>query len=255
MITGIVVNTTLGILLSAHSLTSPLLNPPINTIGSVLDTTPRIQTNVYVVQNGDTLSDIAGKIYENQDKWTTLWNDNPTITDPTNLPVGYLLHVRPFKPSVVEALTPELSNKWQSILAIQQQYTAISTASQSSQVVVASTSPASSNFIADYKSAGAQYNVPWQILYGLHLAESGGRDGAIQNGQGSGAQGPLQFMPGTWNAYKTPDHPNINSAVDGIYVAAKYLAEHGNNEEALLAYGTNVQQVYAIAKEQGLSSY
>lgn len=106
-----------------------------------------------------------------------------------------------------------------------------------------------------YKAAGAQYGIPWEILYGLHYTETGLRDGEIYNGQGSGAQGPMQFMPGTWRAYGVDGdgdgYANINQAVDAIYGAANYLAKHGSLDNALRAYGCNIPGVLNAARSKG----
>jgi len=106
-----------------------------------------------------------------------------------------------------------------------------------------------------YKQAGAKFSVPWQILYGIHMTETGGRDGTIYNSQGSGAQGPMQFMPGTWRGYGVDGNgdgvADINNAVDAIYGAANYLAKHSSLENGLASYGGNIAGILAIAHSQG----
>lgn len=112
-----------------------------------------------------------------------------------------------------------------------------------------------SHFDSVYKSAGTRYGVPWQILYGIHLTEAGLRYGPISNYQGSGAQGPMQFMPGTWRAYGVDGNGDgvvdINNAVDAIYGAANYLSQHGSLDQALTDYGTNKARVYSAARSLG----
>lgn len=106
-----------------------------------------------------------------------------------------------------------------------------------------------------YKSAGSRYNVPWQILYGIHMTETGGRNGVISSGYGTGAQGPMQFMPGTWKSYGVDGDgdgkADINDANDAIYTAANYLAAHGTLDQGLKAYGGNYNGILAQARSRG----
>jgi membrane-bound lytic murein transglycosylase B len=112
---------------------------------------------------------------------------------------------------------------------------------------------APSSFDSVYKAAGARYGIPWQILYGIHMTESGGRDGAISSGRGP--QGPMQFMPGTWASYGVDGNGDgivdINNAQDAIYGAANYIAKHGSIDAGLRAYGGNYSGVLAIARSAG----
>lgn len=106
-----------------------------------------------------------------------------------------------------------------------------------------------------YKQAGDKYGVPWQVLYGLHLTETGLRDGEIYNGAGSGAQGPMQFMPQTWAAYGVDGNGDgvvdINNAADAIHGAANFLARHSNLAAGLYSYGGNTSGTLKAACERG----
>lgn len=109
-----------------------------------------------------------------------------------------------------------------------------------------------------YKDAGAKYDIPWQILYGIHLTETGLRNGDIRNYQGSGAQGPMQFMPGTWKVYGVDGDgdgiADINNAQDAIYSAANFMHKHGSIANGLRSYGGNAYGVLAAARARGFSS-
>src|SRR5699024_1767282 len=54
-------------------------------------------------------------------------------------------------------------------------------------------------FLALYKKAGANYGLRWQLLAGVGWEES--RHTADVGGSYAGAQGPMQFMPSTWEQY------------------------------------------------------
>lgn len=124
---------------------------------------------------------------------------------------------------------------------------------------VVTTQPATaapvSNFDTVYQDAGTKYGIPWQILYGLHITETGGRDGMIMNGSGSGARGPMQFMPGTWGAYGVDGNgdgvSDIDNAVDAIHGAANYLAKHGSLDNGLTTYGGAKVRTLQLARERG----
>ena len=127
----------------------------------------------------------------------------------------------------------------------------------SASVTVASTAAVAPTSFADvYKQAAAKYGVPWQILYGLHQTETGGRDGAISSGHGP--EGPMQFMPGTFAAYAVDGngdgHADIDNAVDAIYTAANFIAKHGSVPSALASWGGNTYGTLSLARQQGYSN-
>lgn len=115
----------------------------------------------------------------------------------------------------------------------------------------------SSNFDEIYRAAGTRYAIPPEIIYGLHKAESNcAGDGKLMNRQGSGARGPMQFMPKTWEKYGVDGDgdgdTDIDSVVDSIYGAANYISHlPGSIEAKLKAYGTNVQKVITGARSRG----
>jgi membrane-bound lytic murein transglycosylase B len=126
---------------------------------------------------------------------------------------------------------------------------------QAIQIVEAQNNYPQSNYEDTYKTAGEKYGIPWQILYGIHMTETGCRNGAIMNGSGSGAQGPMQFMPGTWRAYGVDGDgdgiADINNAIDAINGAANYLAKHGSLDNGLRSYGGNYSGTLAYARAKG----
>lgn len=92
------------------------------------------------------------------------------------------------------------------------------------------------------KSAAAAYGIDWKLVEAVWQIESGKR--WKTNVQSSaGAQGPMQFMPGTWRGYATDGNgdgvTDITDARDAVYAGAKYLAANGaatNVDGALLRY-------------------
>ncbi len=90
--------------------------------------------------------------------------------------------------------------------------------------------------------AAAAYGIDWKLVEAVWQIESGKRwKSGVQSS--AGAQGPMQFMPGTWRTYATDGNgdgvADITDAQDAVYAGAKYLAANGaatNVDGALLRY-------------------
>ena len=95
-----------------------------------------------------------------------------------------------------------------------------------------------------YREAEAEFGVPWAFLAAIHLVET--RMGRIRGTSTAGAQGPMQFIPSTWEAYGEGD---INSNRDSIRAAARYLRHNGAPERmqnALFNYNRSDRYVRAV---------
>lgn len=73
-----------------------------------------------------------------------------------------------------------------------------------------------------YQEAEEEYGVPWQYLASIHFLET--RVGRIRGTSTKGAQGPMQFIPGTWARYGRGD---VNDPRDAIMAAARLLVANG----------------------------
>lgn len=211
------------------------------------------QPKKYSVETGDTLDSISGNFYGSGKYWTTLWNDNDWIDNPTRIHKGWELKIRSKKPEKSEDLKPELSKKYDELNPTPTQTPALAMVLSENSNTNSNAKP--SSFDDAYKQAGSKFNIPWEILYGLHLTETGLRDGPISSGYGTGAQGPMQFMPGTWSLYGTDGNgdgvPDINNAVDAIFTAANYLAAHGGAIQGLKSYGGDMAGILNAARSRG----
>lgn len=80
------------------------------------------------------------------------------------------------------------------------------------------------------QKAARQYGLDWRIVEAVWQIESGKRWQTCVRSY-AGAQGPMQFMPGTWRAYQVDGNgdgvANINEAEDAVFAGARYLAANG----------------------------
>jgi soluble lytic murein transglycosylase-like protein len=97
-----------------------------------------------------------------------------------------------------------------------------------------------------YREAEAEFGVPWYYLASINLVET--RMGRIRGESYAGAQGPMQFMPATWDMYGDGD---INDVHDSILGAARYLRATGapdKIEKAIWHYNHDNEYVDAVMK-------
>ncbi len=98
--------------------------------------------------------------------------------------------------------------------------------------------------LAHYQEAEATFGVEWEYLAAIHLVETG--IGRVDGVSTAGAQGPMQFMPGTWDAFGEGD---VHNPRDAIFAAARYLRHSGapgDMREAIFAYNRHYNYVRAI---------
>lgn len=220
---------TIGLLFSSPLQISP--TPPVLQQKSVLAAETRKEPEYYIVKTGQTLDMIAKEVYGKESFWTVLWNDNPGISDPAMIHAGDRLLIRDVHPEKSEELKRPLPTPTMTPTP-----TVTPTLSPATISVVNSVTLPLDQL---YTEAGNKFGVPWQILYGIHVVESGQRDGPVDSG--FGPQGPMQFLPSTFAVYAVDGNgdgvTDINSAADAIFSAANYIARHGSVENGLRAYG------------------
>ncbi|MDQ1439201.1 MAG: hypothetical protein QOK43_2830 [Acidimicrobiaceae bacterium] len=99
--------------------------------------------------------------------------------------------------------------------------------------------------LAYYKAAEREVGVPWSVLASIHFVET--KLGRIRGTSTAGAQGPMQFLPATWEHYGNGG--DINSNHDAILAAARLLKANGapaRLDDALFRYNHSAHYVTAV---------
>ena len=110
-----------------------------------------------------------------------------------------------------------------------------------------------------YKRAQRRTGVSWTYLAAMNLVET--RMGRIRGTSTAGAQGPMQFLPSTWDRYGAGG--DINDPRDAILAAARLLKSHGapgNMRAALWHFNPSGNYVgavreYAHTMQRSASAY
>lgn len=116
-----------------------------------------------------------------------------------------------------------------------------------------------SDFASIYARAEAVYGVDARILRAIHQAETGGSGSTgLTNRSGSGATGPMQFLPSTWRRHGVDGNgdgvSDINNVEDAIYSAAAYLKACGypNVKKALWGYNPSTSYYNKVMRIAGM---
>lgn len=102
---------------------------------------------------------------------------------------------------------------------------------------------------AYYAEGQRRSGVAWQVLAAVNYVESD--FGRLREPSGSGAQGPMQFIPSTWAAY---GRGNVHDPHAAILAAARFLHAAGapaDERGALYRYNPRAAYVDAIERYAG----
>jgi len=98
--------------------------------------------------------------------------------------------------------------------------------------------------LAYMQEAAGRFGVAWEVLAAVMLIET--RMGRVVSRSSAGAQGPMQFLPATWEAYGLGG--DVHDERDAIIGAANYLKASGAPEDHRLAlYRYNPLRSYVNA--------
>ncbi len=96
-----------------------------------------------------------------------------------------------------------------------------------------------------YLEARQKYGVDWSYLASINFIES--NFGRVNGPSSANAQGPMQFLPGTWQNYG--EGGDINDPHAAIMAAARYLVHYGapgNMRQAIWHYNLDYDYVDAV---------
>lgn len=99
--------------------------------------------------------------------------------------------------------------------------------------------------IGHYRAAEEATGIEWEILAGINLIETG--FGRIDGLSSAGAQGPMQFLPTTWE--EVAEGGDIDDPGDAIAGAARYLVRRGALDDiraGLWGYNNSDNYVNAV---------
>lgn len=97
-----------------------------------------------------------------------------------------------------------------------------------------------------YEKSAEAVGIHWSYLAAINLIET--RMGRIDGVSWAGAQGPMQFMPGTWDWVGAG---NVHSDHDAIMAAGRLLAENGapgDMPRAIFGYNNDVRYARAVQR-------
>lgn len=98
-----------------------------------------------------------------------------------------------------------------------------------------------------FKRAERRFGVSWQVLAAVMHVET--KFGRVRSPSSAGAQGPMQFIPATWDAYGMGG--DVHDPQDAVLAAANYLRASGapgDYERALHAYNPDRRYVDAVLR-------
>jgi soluble lytic murein transglycosylase-like protein len=156
-----------------------------------------------------------------------------------------LAHEPPLAARVIGLLSPSVAAITRANVVASQRLFAHARPVSDASVLRTERPESAGTLLGFYREAERRFGVEWQVLAAVNAIES--RFGRVRSSSYAGAQGPMQFLPSTWDAYGMGG--DVHDPHDAILGAANYLAASGapaDDRAALYHYNPVNDYVKAV---------
>jgi hypothetical protein len=200
------------------------------------------------------LADTTAALYESIDRWREE-GDTLRARPPREVTLHALYQQRihlllsgreRLYRSVVRRLPPSVAAELRDTVAARRGLAALTPAVPRRRFETGPPQPAGL-LLRHYREAQRRFHVAWPVLAAVNFVESA--FGRLRNESTAGAQGPMQFIPSTWQAYGLGG--DVRDPHDAILGAANYLHASGAPSDyagALYAYNPSRAYVDAVLR-------
>ncbi|HSX09021.1 MAG TPA: LysM peptidoglycan-binding domain-containing protein [Candidatus Saccharimonadales bacterium] len=185
----------------------------------------------HTVAKNETLESIAASYYGSSDYWTTLWNNNTWISDPTNLEQGRLIKIPVNKPTQPEMLSDQQTQTTQVALP-----TTLPTIAAEATIQDPTITPLPTVAVTSTPTPTIAVQTPSLIstvpssISDAAITSLGSCEAGMDptKNTGNGYYGAFQFSYGTWKSMNTGYERADLAPIDVQIAAVKQLLQRSS---------------------------